>query len=96
MVGEFGEEVFAGVDGVLAGVGDGVLEVVVGHVEVAADGERDGDTLGGEGGADGGEAAVDAVVVVSVDVVGVGRGDDVGDAVLGRDAAHGYRGVQVG
>jgi len=96
VVGELGEQVLAAVDGELVRVGDGVLQVVVGHVEVATGAEDKGDGFGGEGAAQLGEAAGVAFGVEVVDVVGVGCDDDVGDAVCDRDAGHGDRGFEVG
>lgn len=84
-IGEFDEEVAGGVEGVAAGVGEGIDEVVVHDVEVAAAGEGE---VGGGGGAGEVEEAGGEIGVEVVAGVGVGGGDEVGGAGGGGDAEH--------
>ena len=78
------------------GLRDGVLHVVVAQVEVAARGDGQRNRLRGQRRAQGSDAPGDALRIEAVDVVGVGRGDYVRDTVIGGDAGHGYRRLEVG
>ena len=86
--GEFDEEVIEAVDGVTGGVGQGVLDVVVAEVEVAAQTEGKGDACLGEGDAEFGGACLDEGGIEGIAAAGVGGGDDVGDAVGNGDLGH--------
>jgi hypothetical protein len=84
-IGEFDEEVAGGVEGIAAGVGEGIDEVIVHDVEVTATEESE---VGGGGGAGEVEEAVGEIGVEVVAGVGVGGGDEVGGAGGGGDAEH--------
>ena len=95
-VGQLDEEIVPGVDGEAVRVGARALDVVVAEVEVAAKAEGDSDAFAGYEGAQLVKQLVVAVWVEGVAAVGVGRGDDVGDAVLGGHADHRERGFEIG
>jgi len=96
VIGELDEEIVGGVEGIFAGVGDGVFDVVVAEVEIAAGSEGEGDGFFGEGCAEGGEFFRDELRRESVTAAGVGGADDVGDAVGNGHTGHGDGGFQVG
>ena len=76
-------------------MGDGVVDVVVAEVEVAADAEGEREGFGGDGGAEGGEAFGDDFWLVGPRAAGVGSADDVGDAVGDSHLAHSDGGFEV-
>ena len=92
---KFNEDIGAFVDGVLFRVGEGVLDVVVGHVEIAAGAEREGDGGGGEGCAEFVEFGGVEGGVEDITAAGVGGTDDVGDAVGSGHSCHGDGGFKV-
>ncbi len=86
VVAQFNQHVVRAFDGVARGVGEQVLQVVVGKMEVAAQGERE--RIAYESLEVRDEALkIRAVIVIAI--VGVGRGNLMSDAIGGGHAAHG-------
>lgn len=89
VVGDLDEEIALAVDAEARGSGDGLLDVLVGDVEVGAVAEDQGDALAVEGAVELVDALEDDLGIVDITVVGVGGANDVGYAVLEGHAGHG-------
>jgi len=95
IVREFDQEIVSTIQSVFAGVPDRILHVVVAEVEVAAGGNGEWNGLAGESRAEGGDSDGNLLWIEVVDVVGVGCSQHMGDAVVGCNAGHGDRGLEV-
>ena len=90
VVAELHQQVARAIDDVTGGIGQSVLDVVVGKVKVAAQAEfrRIADEL-----LQMGDESLQILAIIVIAVVGMRRGDHVSDAVRRRRAAHGDRDV---
>lgn len=95
MVRELDEEIVSSVERIFAGMGDGVLDVVVAEVEITAGGEGERDGFVDEGGTECGNFLVDERRREVVTAAGVRGTDDVGDSIGEGHAGHGDGGFEV-